>query len=319
MPLPSVKVIEESRVAVPATAALPPEPLRLSALDAQWVTLPLIQRVFIFVDGGGRGDIPPFESAVDALRASLAETAARFPPLAGRIVHRPATGDAAIDCAGGGVRFVVAESGEADAGRLAGGEDHVAEAFRSLVPALDAGQLPAETMAAQVTRLRGGLALGVAMHHAVADGRSAWRFLEAWAAACRGDADDDAEPPTFDRAAIELPGGDELARAVLRKYAPDLPMVRHANLLPAPSPASFPSPSCVGRSRTPAGERRSSKADHQRIWVPVTQPARSVDNISDAVLAPLISRACRPPWRGTSSAPTSPAGRSPSPHKTCNA
>ncbi|PVH36329.1 hypothetical protein PAHAL_6G050600 [Panicum hallii] len=90
-------------------------------------------------------------------------------------------------------------------------------------------------MAAQVTRLRGGLALGVAMHHAVADGRSAWRFLEAWAAACRGDADDDAEPPTFDRAAIELPGGDELARAVLRKYAPDLPMATVAGHLIRPN------------------------------------------------------------------------------------
>ncbi|RLN03428.1 phenolic glucoside malonyltransferase 1-like [Panicum miliaceum] len=170
------------RVAVPGTAALPPEPLRLSALDAQWVTFPLIQRVFNFVDGAG--DIPPFASAVDALRESLAETAARFPPLARRIVHRPATGDAAIDCAGAG----------------------------------------SETMAAQVTRLRGRLVLGVAMHHAVADGRSVWRFLEAWAAACCGDADNDAEPPTSDRTAIRLPGGEELARAVLHKYAPDVPM-----------------------------------------------------------------------------------------------
>jgi hypothetical protein len=241
MPQSPVQVIEEARVAVPATAALPSEPIRLSALDAQWVTLPLIQRLLIFVDdgGGGGGKIPPFESAVDALRASLAETVARFPPLAGRIVHQPATGDAAIDCtaggvAGGGVRFLVAEASEdeegggADAARLASDEDHDAETFARLVPVLDAGQLPAETLAAQVTRLRGGLALGVAMHHSVADGRSVWMFLEAWAAACRGDAEEAAAAalPTFDRAAIEVPGGEELARAVLRKYAPDLPKVR---------------------------------------------------------------------------------------------
>ena len=215
--------------------------------------------------GAGAGNIPPFASAVAALRASLAETAARFPTLAGRIVHLPATGDAAVDCAGGGgVRFVVAESGDAVAGRLAGAEDHDAEALRSLAPALDAGQLPAETMAAQVTRLRGGLALGVAMHHAVVDGRSVWRFVEAWAAACRGDADG-AEPPTFDRAAIELPGGEDLARVVLRKYAPDLPMVGHTNLLYLRLPQLhfiLPSALVAHARRPPVADRRAVVKQH---------------------------------------------------------
>ncbi|KAK3122836.1 hypothetical protein QOZ80_8AG0619060 [Eleusine coracana subsp. coracana] len=230
MPPPLVKILEDSRVTVPATAALPPEPLVLSALDAEWIALPLIQRLLIFVDDGeSHRPIPPFASVVAALRASLAETAARFPVMAGRIVHVPATGDAAIDCADdGGVRFLVAEMGHVDARRLAEDEDHDADAFRRLVPVLDAGQLPAEAMAAQVTRLRGGVALGVAMHHAVVDGRSVWRFIQAWAAACRGEEGDaelaaHAPPPTFDRKAIRLPGGEELARSVLRKYTPNLP------------------------------------------------------------------------------------------------
>ncbi|CAO2200649.1 unnamed protein product [Urochloa humidicola] len=242
-PPPSFKVIEEVRVAMPATAMLPPEPLRLCALDVQWVTLPLVQSLFIFVDGAG--NIPPFETAVAGLRASLAETLALFPPLAGRIVHQSATGDAAIDCtatgvvAAGGVRFIVAEEEDADAARLAGDEDHDVAAFTRLVPALDAGRLPAETMAAQVTRLRGGLALGVAFHHAVADGRSVSMFQVAWAAACRGDgaavAAVAAAPLTFDRAAIKIPGGEELARAVLRKHAPDLPMAAVAGHLIRPN------------------------------------------------------------------------------------
>ncbi|WVZ94854.1 hypothetical protein U9M48_040691 [Paspalum notatum var. saurae] len=237
MPPPKVKIIEESGVAAPATAALPPEPIRLSALDAQWVTLPLIQRVLIFAFAAAAAP-PPFASAVSALRASLAATLARFPTLGGRVVHLPATGDAAIDCsAGGGVRFVVAEAeGDgADAARLAGAEDHDAEAFRALVPGLDAGALPAEAMAAQATRLSGGgVALGVAMHHAVVDGRSVWAFLQAWAAACRGDVWA-GEPPTFDRAVIRLPSGDELARDVLRKYAPDLPVATVAGHLVRPN------------------------------------------------------------------------------------
>ncbi|KAL6659375.1 hypothetical protein ACP70R_003415 [Stipagrostis hirtigluma subsp. patula] len=239
---PSVKIVDEARVAVPATAALPRDPLRLSALDALWVALPLIQRVLIFEGAGGQ--LPPFASVVAALRASLAETVARFPPLAGRIVHLPSTGDAAIDCTergvAGGVRFLVAESDDdsAEAAQLAGDPDHDVEAFRLLVPTLDAGELPAETMAAQVTRLPGGgVALGVAMHHAVVDGRSVWRFLQAWAAACRGEGEADAAaaPPTFDRAAVRLPGGEELARSVLRKYAPDLPKATMAGFLVHPN------------------------------------------------------------------------------------
>lgn len=273
---PSVNIIEEARVAVPRTAALPPEPIRLSALDAQWITLPLIQRVLIFVNDGGSSMPPPFASAVDALRASLAETLARFPTLAGRIVHVPATGDAAFDCGtagsggGGGVRFLVAEASDADAARLAEDDDHDAEAFAGLVPALDTGFLPAETLAAQVTRLRGGgLAVGVAMHHAAVDGRSVWRFLRAWAAACRGEGDADAAagpPTTFDRAVIRLPGGgggggEELARSVLRKWTPDLPVVRIC--LPAPSwsvglVSSLAAPAAAGRP--------ASSIQHDQAW-----------------------------------------------------
>lgn len=101
--------------------------------------------------------------------------------------------------------------------------------MEQLAPVLDADALPAETMAAQVTRLGGGgggVAVGVALHHAVVDGRSVWRFIEAWAACCRGDDAWSAAPaPAFDRAAVALPDGEELARDVLRKYVPNLPVV----------------------------------------------------------------------------------------------
>uniref|UniRef100_A0A0E0I7R0 Uncharacterized protein n=1 Tax=Oryza nivara TaxID=4536 RepID=A0A0E0I7R0_ORYNI len=228
-PPPSVTIIEDGRVAVPPPP--PPEPalFKLTALDAQWIPLPLIQRVLVF-DDGGEGRIPPFEDVVAALRASLAETVARLLPLAGRIVHLPETGEAAIDCSGrgGGVRFVVAECGGADAARVARDADHDVALMEQLAPVLDADALPAETMAAQVTRLGGGgggVAVGVALHHAVVDGRSVWRFIEAWAACCRGDDAWSAAPaPAFDRAAVALPDGEELARDVLRKYVPNLPV-----------------------------------------------------------------------------------------------
>jgi hypothetical protein len=225
--MPSAKIVEVARVTVPATAALPlgesSALLRLSALDAPWILVPLIQRVLIY-----DGQLPPFASLVGSLRASLAATLARFPPLAGRIVFLPSTGDAAIDCSGseldGGVRFLVAEMDEADAEKLAGDADHDVDTFQQLLPELATSPLPVEVLAVQVTRLRGGVAIGVALHHAVVDGRALWMFLEAWAAACRGDAV--AVEPTFDRAAIALPGGEELTRSTLRKYMPNLPQVR---------------------------------------------------------------------------------------------
>ena len=82
-------------------------------------------------------------------------------------------------------------------------------------------RVPAPVLAVQATRLTGGgVALGVSVHHGVADGHSLWRFVEAWAAACRGDTPP--APPVFDRSRVSLPGGEELARSILRKYAPDL-------------------------------------------------------------------------------------------------
>ncbi|CAM0911118.1 unnamed protein product [Alopecurus aequalis] len=219
--MPTVKIVEVARVAPPPEDLV----LRLSPLDAPWMVIPLIQRVLLFDDPDGQ--LPPFASLICSLRASLTATLALFPPLAGRIVLLPSTGDAAIDCSasdseGRGVRFVVAEMDDTDAGRLAGNVDHDVDAFKALVPELQTDALPTEVLAVQVTRLNGGVAVGVAMHHAVVDGRSVWRFLEAWAVASRGDVAVAAQ--TFDRAAVAVPGGEELARSTLRKYAPDLPL-----------------------------------------------------------------------------------------------
>ncbi|XP_020198882.1 anthocyanin 5-aromatic acyltransferase [Aegilops tauschii subsp. strangulata] len=223
----------------------PPEEdmvLRLCALDVPWVVVPPIQRVLLFDDAGGQ--LPPFPFLVGSLRASLTATLARFPPLAGRVVFLPSTGDAAIDCSasysgGGGVRFVVAEMDDADARKLAADADHDVDAFRAFTPELQTDALPAEVLAVRVTRLKGGVAVGVAVHHAVADGRSLWRFLEAWAGACRGDdAVLVAAPPTFDLPDVALPaGGEELVRSTLRKYAPHLPL---ANPQFARNPINMP-------------------------------------------------------------------------------
>ncbi|KAL6651943.1 hypothetical protein ACP70R_010868 [Stipagrostis hirtigluma subsp. patula] len=217
---PPVRIVDVSYVAVPAAGAPPPEPIKLNAMEAQWVVMPVLQHLLFF-----EGDqLPPFDAVVQSLKSSLAATLATHAPLAGKLHYLPETGDVAIVCSGSddGVRFVVAES-DADVRRLAGDEEHDVHAFERLVPEVDMGELPAPLLAVQATRLEGpGVAVGITVHHAVADGRSLWRFVESWAAACRGDTPP--APPSFDRSRVSLPGGDELARSVLRKYAPNLPV-----------------------------------------------------------------------------------------------
>jgi hypothetical protein len=222
-----VRIVDVSYVAAPTDAVPPPEPIKLNAMEAVWVAVPVLQHLLLF-----EGDeLPPFDAVVQSLRSSLAATlASSYAPLAGKLHYLADTGDVAICCStaagdDGGVRFVVAET-DADARSLAGDADHDVLTFEQLVPEVDMALLPAPVLAVQATRLGGGgVALGLTAHHGVADGRSLWRFVEAWAAACRGSTMPE-PPPCFDRSRVKMPGGEELARSILRKYTPNLPVVR---------------------------------------------------------------------------------------------
>ncbi|WVZ79572.1 hypothetical protein U9M48_027137 [Paspalum notatum var. saurae] len=213
---------------------------KLSFLDLLQISK-TIQRLFFF-DGP---DLPPFPSVVSALRSSLASTLAIFLPLAGKLAFRPASGDVVIDfsaaAVSSGVKFVDAEfSGGADAmRRLARDDEHDKEAFGQLVPALEAGQLPAPVLAVQVTRPAGeggAVAVGVSIQHAVADGHAVWWFMRAWSTASREGPGSLAAPgfvqPTFDRAGIRHPRADEIARTVLSLVAPALPLLRSTSAKP---------------------------------------------------------------------------------------
>ncbi|SPT20602.1 unnamed protein product [Triticum aestivum] len=218
MLMSSVRVIHASYVNVPATAASPPGPIKLTAMEAPWVVLPELQHVLLY-EGE---DMPPFDGILQSLRSSLAATLGSFAPLAGKLVHLEDTGDVAIACStSDGVRFVVAEC-DGDMRHLAGDEEHDVRVLERLVPGVDMGELPTPVLAVQATRFEGGVAVGVTVHHGVADGRSLWTFVEAWAAACRGEAHA-VTAPSFDRSLVKLPGGEELARSLFRKYAPNLP------------------------------------------------------------------------------------------------
>uniref|UniRef100_A0A0E0KVS7 Uncharacterized protein n=1 Tax=Oryza punctata TaxID=4537 RepID=A0A0E0KVS7_ORYPU len=215
----AVSIVDVSYVAVPATAALPPEPIKLTAMEALLLPFPVLQHVLFYEVAG----LTPFDSVVRSLRSSLGATLASFAQLAGKLVYLKDTGDVAIACsASDRVKFVAAES-DADVRRLAGDELHDLVTFQKLVPELDMSKLPTSVLAVQATRLEGGLAVGVTVHHGVTDGKSFWMFMEAWAAACP------ARRRPRHRASTVL--GEEIARSVLRKYAPNLPEVSELDLL----------------------------------------------------------------------------------------
>nr|CAB3482296.1 unnamed protein product [Digitaria exilis] len=211
----AVRVLAVSRVAPsPATtdAAAGEEGhgrlIKLSFFDTPWVVLPPIQRVFLYDLPTGDDDEDAFTAAVRRLKDALAATLALYLPLAGKLTYLAETGDVVVDCSDDlGVAFVEAEASSdgsstaMDVRRLAGDEAHDIPAFLALVPALDTRVLPAHVLSVQVTRLTGGLALGVSVHHAVADGQAVWRFVSAWAAAAREGSPviENLAPPHYDR------------------------------------------------------------------------------------------------------------------------
>lgn len=201
-----------------------------------WVALPPVRRVFLFPSP------PPFGDVVRALRDSLEAVLPAFYPFAGALVYSPEEESLSIVVeAGGGVAFVEAET-DLDLGRLVDeGEEHDEDALRQLVPDIRRDELPAPVMAAQVTEFvggGGGVAVGVAMHHAAADGRGLWRFLEMWSAAAAAavatSVREALPPPLHDRTLVRFDGDGELARLFLRQIAPDLPKIVHAPLRQCP-------------------------------------------------------------------------------------
>lgn len=222
-----VHVLSVSRVAPsPADHACHVK-VKLSFLDMQWVATPPFQKVFLYQLSGGN----EFSAAVTRLKESLAATLALYLPLAGKLAYVAETGEVVVDCSDTGVAFFEAEAKDEsrmDVRRLASDEAHHVAAFLSLVPQHDARVLPAPVLCLQATRLGGGLALGLSVHHAVADGCAMAKFMNAWASASRGDSptSKSLSPPQYSREAVVRahPRGDELAREVLKKVAPNLPV-----------------------------------------------------------------------------------------------
>ncbi|CAN8252143.1 unnamed protein product [Cochlearia groenlandica] len=86
-----------------------------------------------------------------------------------------------------GVEFTVAEADDVSVDDLTA-KDGTGK-FKELVPyneILNLEGLSRPLLAVQVTKLKDGLAVGLAFNHAVLDGTATWHFMSSWAEICRG-------------------------------------------------------------------------------------------------------------------------------------
>ncbi|TVT99089.1 hypothetical protein EJB05_55568, partial [Eragrostis curvula] len=89
-------------------------------------------------------------------------------------------------------------------------------------------------MAVQVTQAVGGVVVGLALHHTVADGHGLFHFLNTWTAAATGrSGTSNSNPlPLHDRNLVRSDGDEEFNRTVLRHFAPNLPRIQELKLNP---------------------------------------------------------------------------------------
>ncbi|KAJ0960184.1 hypothetical protein J5N97_002030 [Dioscorea zingiberensis] len=126
--LDRIRVTNMTRVCPEITSTTPqPNLIKLSFFDVLWVGT----RLLLYPSA------PPLRSASHSLISSLSLALSRFLPLSGRLA---ASDEAEIAFSGDGIAFSEAEA-EGDIGRIANHDVYDWEAFRSLVPDLEAGEL----------------------------------------------------------------------------------------------------------------------------------------------------------------------------------
>ncbi|KAL6850414.1 hypothetical protein ACP4OV_021041 [Aristida adscensionis] len=188
------------------------EQIPLSFLDAWFLSQPPIQRLFLY--DGSLADFPPRPlTQVLARRRSRRVLPPRREALLRPLHRRRRRRLLAVHR-----RRRRPVHGGRGQRRLSGEARHGVPAFLGLVPSLETPELPAPVLAVQATRFEGGgVVVGVAMHHAVADGHSFWRFMAAWSPAARyGALSAAALAPTFEPSAIVHPTAAEMTRGILR-------------------------------------------------------------------------------------------------------
>ncbi|CAH8352071.1 unnamed protein product [Eruca vesicaria subsp. sativa] len=147
---------------------------------------------------------PTFQNnVVDKLKDGLGSVLEDFYQLAGKLAKdEEGVFRVEYDADDGeinGVEFTVADAADVSVDDLTA-EDGTAQ-FKELVPyngILNLEGLSRPLLAVQVTKLKDGLAMGLAFNHAILDGTATWHFMSSWAEICRG-SQTISTPPFLDR------------------------------------------------------------------------------------------------------------------------
>ncbi|TVU17522.1 hypothetical protein EJB05_33563, partial [Eragrostis curvula] len=224
----SFRIHRSSLVTLPTTNLAP---IPLSGFDSMFVSSEVpLNFVYLFPS-----PTIPFPELAESLKHSLAQALQSFHPFAGELTYLSSSRTIAIVFPekGACVTFIEAETVIGLKGLL-DAEELDTEALRQLVPDIRREVLPAPVMAVQVTQTVGGVVVGLALDHTVADGHGLFHFLNTWTAAATGrSGSSNPNPlPLHDRNLVRFDGDEEFNRAVLRHFTPNLPRVREPKLHP---------------------------------------------------------------------------------------
>ncbi|PON73634.1 Transferase [Trema orientale] len=223
----TVNILQVCKVAPPPSASIDsatPKSVPLTFFDILWLRLPPVQRLFFYEFTNATTTSFFHSDILPRLKHSLSLTLQHFLPLAGNLIwpktsHKPVI----VYAEGDAVTLTVAES-DADFYRLSGANEVFgAREYHPLVPDLATSHERAAVLALQVTLFpKSGFSIGMAMHHAVLDGKSVHMFVKSWALTCRSLGSPGQPPelqPLYDRTVIEDPAGLE---AIYTKQLLDL-------------------------------------------------------------------------------------------------
>nr|GMD02263.1 BAHD acyltransferase DCR [Ipomoea batatas] len=193
---------EEKRVKVLRKSNVKPrKPLgrkecQLVTFDLPYLAFFYNQKLLVY-GGAGAGE---FEEAVERLKDGLAVVLEEFYQLAGKLgKDEEGVFRVEYDDDMDGVEVAVAAADAVAVADLINEEGTAV--FKELIPytqILNLEGLHRPLLSVQLTKLKDGVAIGLAFNHAVLDGMSTWHFMRSWAEICRG-AHSVSVPPFLDR------------------------------------------------------------------------------------------------------------------------
>ncbi|KAG6413975.1 hypothetical protein SASPL_126691 [Salvia splendens] len=168
---------------------------QLVTFDLPYLAFYYNQKLLLYKGGNDDGG-----AAVEKLRDGLELVLEEFHQLAGKLEKdKDGVFKVVYDDHMEGVEVVEAEAEDVDVAELTAEEGF--SRFKELLPyngVLNLEGLQRPLLAVQLTKLKDGLAMGLAFNHAILDGTSTWHFMSSWAAICNG-ATSVPVPPFLDR------------------------------------------------------------------------------------------------------------------------